>query len=498
MPVCDEVLHTEINSDFTLPDYKSEIRKLISTKVKVIPPKQYLGNNEANLEGELIYKILYVGSDNSLYSATLSDKYHFNPSFSFHPDSMNTDEITLHCLCECENPSTRVLGPRKVNVKSRIICRTFALSPVLHKPELIGAHDPSCIENLILESPTIITKKCESNPISLSDTTPIDPQVDNIRIVDISTSAVINECQATVDKIEVRGEAFAKILYCNDAESEDELLMIRKLPFSASILCDGVNSSYECCSYAVINEESASIDESSIKTEILITIHAQAQANKCVPYISDAFSTEKAANNVLEELLITKGVKAFNGNLSQNEIFMLSDTKLSPDVKLIDTDAVAKIHSVNYEKGKLIFLGECNYQLICLTNGEYSVCELSSPIRYELDQRNAPNETDIKLIVGLVNVASTKARCDGERIFIDSELNFCISTKTQYKVSSLKEMTFGEKLSHPKGCMTLCYPKTNLSLWDIAKKYGVHTQKLREKNAISESNDISKKKFILI
>ena len=28
MPICDEVLHTEINSDFTLPDYKSEIRKL--------------------------------------------------------------------------------------------------------------------------------------------------------------------------------------------------------------------------------------------------------------------------------------------------------------------------------------------------------------------------------------------------------------------------------------------------------------------------------------
>ena len=155
---------------------------------------------------------------------------------------------------------------------------------------------------------------------------------------------------------------------------------------------------------------------------------------------------------------------------------------------------MAKIHSVNYEKGKLIFWGECNYQLVCLTNGEYSVCELSSPIKYELDQRNAANETEIKLIFGLVNVASTKARCDGERIFIDSELNFCISTKSQYKISSLKGMTLGEKFSHPKGCMTLCYPKNNLSLWDIAKKYGVKPQKLREKNkvkALETTKDIA-------
>jgi hypothetical protein len=267
-----------------------------------------LGNNEANLEGELIYKILYIGADNSLYSATLSDKYHFNPNFNFSPYSINTDEITLHSLCECENHSTRVLGPRKVNIKSKIICRTFALSPILHKPELIGAHDPSCIENLILESPAIITKKCESNPIALSDTTPIDPQVDNIRIVDVSTSVAISECQATIDKIEVRGEALAKILYCNDAESENELLMIRKLPFSTSILCEGINPSYECCCYAVVNEESASVDETSIKTDVLLTVNAQAQTNKCVPYVSDAFSTEKSVNNELEELSITKGL----------------------------------------------------------------------------------------------------------------------------------------------------------------------------------------------
>lgn len=498
MPVCDEVLHSEINSDFTLPDYKSEIKKLISTKVRILPPKQYLGNSKANLEGEVVYKILYVGADNSLYSATLSDKYGFDADLHFDSHSVNTDEIALHSLCECENSSTRVLGPRKINVRSKLLCRAFALSPSIYKPELMGAHDPSCIENLVMEAPSLVTHTCESEPISLSDVFAIDPQIDNIRIIDTCGTVLVGECQASVDKIEVRGEAWVKILYCNDAESEEELIMTRKLPFSTTMLCEGVDPSYECCAYGTVNEESATVDDASVKTELILSIHAQAQANKAVPYISDSFSTERAVNNEFDEVVLTKGVKAFNGNLSQNEVFMLSDTRLDPDFKIIDTDATAKIRSSSYENGKIVLLGECNYQLVCYSKGEYSLCELSAPIKYELDQRNLAIEGETKLINGIATVVSTRARCDGERIYIDSELNFCISIKNQYKISLLKETEFGERLTHPKGCMVLCYPKEKSSLWDIAKKYGVTTHKLREKNAISESNDISKKKFIVI
>ena len=55
-----------------------------------------------------------------------------------------------------------------------------------------------------------------------------------------------------------------------------------------------------------------------------------------------------------------------------------------------------------------------------------------------------------------------------------------------------------EKLSKPSGEMTLCYPEKNDSLWSVAKQYGERTDKIRNQNSISENNDISKKKFLVI
>ena len=498
MPVCDEVLRTEINSDFSLPDYKSEIRRLLCTRVQVMPPKNYVSNNGAQMEGEIVYKMIYVGADSSLYCATLSDKYRFDADFHFDSHSINTDEITLHALCECENLSTRVLGPRKVNVRAKLSCRAFALSPALYQPESIGAHDPSCIEDLVFEAPCLVTRTCESDLLTLNDTVAIDAQIDNIRIINASTSVEISECQASNDRIDVKGEALMKILYCNDAESEEGLVMIRKLPFATKLLCDGLQSSYECCAYATVCEENVSVDENAINIEIIIGIHTLAQRNEDVPYVADSFSTERAVENKLEEINITKGIKAFNGNLTQNEVFMLNDIKLDPDSKVIDADGSARIRSLICENGRATLVGECSYHLICFANGEYSVCEVSAPLKYELDPRAFAGESDVKLINGIANAISTRARCDGERIFIDSELNFCISLKSQYKVSILKERIFGDRITHQKGCMTLCYPKSDATLWDVAKKYSVTPKKLREKNSLSESNDISKKKYLIV
>ena len=71
MPVCDGVFHSEISSDFTLPDYKSEIRKLLSSKAKILPPRQYIGNKNAQVIAHEIKKALLTAlsiANDAVYS----------------------------------------------------------------------------------------------------------------------------------------------------------------------------------------------------------------------------------------------------------------------------------------------------------------------------------------------------------------------------------------------------------------------------------------------
>lgn len=498
MPVCNEILHADVSSDFTLPDYKSEIRKLISTKVKILPPKEYIGNNGASLEGELIYKVLYIGADSSLYSATLTDKYKFDATFQFDSHALNTDDICLNYFCECENVSTRVQGPRKLTVKSKILCKVLALSPSLYTPELVGTHNKSSIENQIMECPALLSRKCESEPITLTDMISIDSQIDNIRIIDTSSSVMIQECSAGLDKINIRGDVLLKILYCNDAQSDNALTMTKKLPFSTSILCEGVNNSFESSAKGVILEENVNVNENSIDIELIMVICAYAQKNEEIPYISDAFSTERSVTDTYEDISIIQALKTFNSNLSHNDIFTLTEIRLDPDAKIIDCDTKARIHSLNFDNGKLILLGECNYQVIYYLNGEHSVSELTSPLRYETDLRFTNSKQEIKSLDTLTNIVFSRARSDGEHLFIDCELNFCISVLCKDKINLLKEVLFYDKLVKEKGTMTLCYPNNSATLWSIAKQYGEPIEKIRVKNSLSENHDISKKKFLVI
>lgn len=498
MPVCDGVFHSEISSDFTLPDYKSEIRKLLSTKVKILPPRQYIGNKSANTEGEIIYKILYVSTDGLLYSATLSDKYSFNMEFDFDSNSINTDDITLNCYCECESVSTRVGGPRRLSIKSKLACHALALSPSMYTPEIIGAYDKSSIERMIVDAPSLLTKCCESEPITLTDTIATDPQVDNIRIIDSSASVLISECSASADKINVRGDVYLKLFYCNDAQNDEGLVINRKIPFSTSIFCDGISNIFEACANAVITDEDIRIDDNGISIELSLKISALAQRNHATPYIQDAYSTKRACSNESMNLEILKSVKAFNGNLTHSESFSLGDIRIDPNARIIDCDVKARINSVVLENGKTALLGSCQYQILTYLNGEYSICEASSPMRYECDIRTPSSTNDIRLLFSAPSIISARARNDGEHLFVDCELSFGASLIEKYQINLLHTVNLGELLQKSNGELTLCYPHNAASLWSIAKQYGEPMDTIRSKNSVSETNDISKKKFLII
>ena len=124
MPVCDRHLSTELNSDFTLPDYQSEIKRLLSTRVTLSTPNEYVGNSNTVAEGALTYRVIYLGVDGKLYCATLEDKYSFSAPLEFTADFVNTDDVTLLPLCSAE------YQVRNVPLGRSVVFLLIATSPI--------------------------------------------------------------------------------------------------------------------------------------------------------------------------------------------------------------------------------------------------------------------------------------------------------------------------------------------------------------------------------
>jgi len=497
MPVCSGTFLTEINSDFSLPDYKSEVRRLLSTEATLIPKNDFLGNDGASVEGDVIYKLIYVGTDGALYCATLTDKYKLDVPFSFGAYSVNTDDVTLLTNCECEAVNSRVLGPRKLNVRARIVCRALALSPSLYTPRQIGAHNPANLEQKFEKVCAINARKLESEPIILNDLIPLDTDIDNVRIIDHSSSVLISECTSSGEMINARGEVFVKLIYCNDAQSDQALTMQRRLPFSASIKTSD-STPNACAAYGIVRDEQASVEENGIQLEIELSVNAMTQKNVEVSYISDAYSTDRQSECSYIELFVPEALSSFNSCLTQSEVLMLSDHKIDRNAQIIDCNATAHVGELKLENGRLCLLGECTYRIICHHEDEYSSKEITLPFRYETDGRADLGESELSDYLARVCVPSARARSDGERLYIDCELSFCVFTQAKKPIRLLESISFGEMLTKDNGGMTLCYPNSGATLWDVAKRYGEPIKKIKTQNGIPDNDDISKKKYIVI
>ncbi len=498
MLICDKHSSVELNSDFTLPDYQPEIRKMLSTRAIILPQSEFLGNGNAEIQGEVNYKITYLGADGGLYCSTLSDKYGFNASLDFNSHSVNNDDITLIPSCKVENIGTRVLGPRKLNIRTKLDCRVLGFSPSLYSPNLVGAHNKSTIENRIFETNCINIKRSAKESLILNDFLSFDTTNDNIRIIDCNSNAIFNECTASSDKIQVKGDAVLKILYCNESESSHPLSAIKKIPFSCELICPGVNSLFECTAHGVCYDERFDFSENGVGVELTLSLSAIAQRNESVKYIADAYSTEKVCENSKGELSCLNAIRCCSGNLTQNDVFSLEDTKLSRDIKIVDVTAKSNINEFALENGKFIFKGMNDYQLLYSLEDEYSSITISTPIKYEVDTRIALDASEKYKWRAEANVSSVRARLDGERLFVDCELNMSVMLNCENKIELLSEMIFGEYLKKPSGDILLCYPDKEATVWTVAKQYGEPQKNIRTKNSIPENEDQIKKRYLII
>ena len=498
MPICNKHSAIELNSDFTLPDYQPEIRRLLSTRAIILPPSEYIGNGNAEAGGEINYKITYLGADNELYCVNLSDKYKCNAPLNFSSHSINNEDTVLIPSCKAENISARVLGPRKLNVRSKLDCQIIAFSPSIYTPNLVGAHNQSSIENKILHTNCINVKKSANESLVLNDFVSFDSQTDNVRIVDCSASVTFNECLALSDKISAKGDATLKILYCNDGESAHPICITKKIPFSHELSCTGVNSLFECTPHGVCFDEHFDFKENGVAIECTLALSATAQRNENVKYVADAYSTEKICETSTNELSVLNFSRCALGNLTQNDVFMLDSINLSRDAKIIDINGKSNINEFECENGKLVFKGTNDYQLIYFLDGEYSAIALNSPIKYELDGRSIPDSTKAFQWYAFSSVSSVRARHDGERLFVDCELNINIAINCENSIEFLDEMIFGEYLKKENSEILLCYPDKSATVWSVAKQYGVSPKNLRTKNSIPEAEEQIKKRYLLI
>lgn len=476
IPMEDKTVTTELSGDFTLPDYQPEIKRLLRVSASVLPPSKYISDHEAELAGNIDYYVFYTGSDNRIYCAPLTAEYKID--IPIDRDNMERlDNMNAMAVISPDMISGRVTSPRKLSIKCRLRTRSviFGDMPV---EDGYGVNDGSA-EVLYGSADVSRVLMGTGEKLELSDELISDSRDADTRVISAEGRVLVNEVTPMSGAVDCRGDLYLKLLMCRDGGGEPYTAS-RKIPFSQSVAVEGVGSGCSAAAKGTVSDMNITVDDGRIGVDVGLIIEAEARKKDCVGYVKDAYSTERHTECDYKTVDLWSGGSAFGGNFTLSETKTLDEAGLSAGAKIVDVTGSAYPEEYSFDGGKCTVQGKAKLSLIMEKDGEYSVCDMEVPFRYETKA-----EPDTSGAIAEAEIVSARARMDGERIGIDAEVGICGNFWGMSEERMLESVSFGDEIERTEGECVICYPMPEDSLWSAAKRYGVTIRSLSENNGIS-------------
>ncbi len=477
--LCDKTVTTELSTDFTLPDYQPEIKRLLRVRTTVSPAEKYIGMGSAEFSGTVDYAILYAGNDGALYCANQSGEYRFTCPIEASTDFDLSEGLTCDVETVAETAMGRVAGPRRMSVKCRLRSRVRLLGTRLLEERASGVAEAS-IERLRGSCVCAQAFVGTGDVLELGDEILCDTESDGLRVICGEGQVFVSEASAGSGCVNCRGEVALKLLTCREGEGAVPTLQNRRIPFAASVPVDGAEINCDCMAHGVCSDLRITVEEGRILCEVGVRLHAKACRNVAVDYTKDLYSTAAAGENAYETLRVPYLLKCTGGNFSLNTTLSMEEAGIRQGQSVVDVTLLPTSLAAECVNGKYTVSGKCRCQAILCGDGEYGAQEFEVPFRYECEgSEEAPSDYDLDL-----QAISCRARMDGERIAIDAEMAVSIGARAFHEISAFREASFAEAAPRSCAAYTVCYPSREDTLWSVAKRYRRSVSELGQMNPL--------------
>ncbi|MGN1048494.1 MAG: SPOCS domain-containing protein [Eubacteriales bacterium] len=490
---------TELSSDFTLPDYLPEIRKLLKITPSVSPVSRYISGNNVEFSGRVDYELLYVSGDGGIASAPLGTDFSFDVQLEM-PEYMDWDEgIDASADIFVDSLYCRVLAPRKVGVKCRLHSDVRAYGrEELRISGISGIPDAEKLCEKILCSDI---HRHISEIFETSEEIPVSGNAESIRPIRCGASVGISESSAENGMINCRGDIVFHVLYENK-DSQSIISDTKKVPFSQSLEAPELDGGLQadCSVRGICGEISAQVEDGKLVVDAELILEADTAINRSVTVTEDVFTASAASDTERRMFRHEKAEKCGSDTRTITLSAPLADLSMSSESNVLDCSATAKAEAIKTDKNSVLIGGNCKIWALSESGGEYSSGELSLPFTFdsELAAGKVCGELNFSAVP---TVTDCRCRIDGENAFFDIDLSvsYCITSVCPLPI--VKNVSVSEKISSVPAGITVYYPQKGETLWDAAKKFRVPLRTLAEANnmpSFSGNEPLDSKHFLMI
>ena len=479
----------ESSCEYTLPDYMGDVKKILSISAAAIPSGKFVSDGAVEFSGIISYDILYSDAEGKLTKITTSSDYDISQSTD--TEKYNDSIVDVRIA----SSSIRLNGPRKMTVRSNLICTV----------KISETEDVSCVGNALDDEKMLETAnkniKIETMLFGNSPEREYAEEAeklasvsaDDIEIIGTSGSVRIAESVPVEDGVTVRGEIIITSII--RTEEQPPFAIKKTVPFEETINLEGVRGDMQVLADGYLTSVTTGVaednDGSSVTVNAICEFVCTAASNSDVSVVTDAYLMNRDTDSEYEDYNYTEFICMANRDESVSAEILRSDIGCDNIREILTLSGDVRSVEKTINDGKLIL------------NGEVSVCGVA----YEINEDNSPLYIPIKFGFPFkINVNSGcqipdnasveyKACCVNVESTLDAEkLGVVCNLKIGYRVSNnqtvrcLKSCNVSGDNEYSKSisCITVYYPEQSDTLFGIAKKFHTTSKKIAEDNSLSE------------
>ena len=479
--------------EYILPDYMGDIKKILSSKARVIPGGRFASDGELEMTGVVEYEVLYADSENRLTAVNTSSDY----SVTVPIDS----ESYVGSAGEgrAANFAIRITGPRKMSLKSTV--EVTALVTSRSELEVAGdvfdgEREPQYISRTVSVENAKYGKSVEREYAEEAERIN-GVQSDEIEIIATGGSVRVTETRPTDSGVVIKGILVIGAIV--RTPEQPPFAIRREIPFEETVEIDGANRDMQFVADGIVTSAVMGVsddgDDSVISANAIVEFEAYALEGASMSIVTDAYLKECPTECKYADFEYTTPGACQINEVVVNEKVNRESLGCADARELLTLDGEVKSFSTAKTQSGIEIVGEIAVSgIACEINVDNSVgyTPIKTTVPFVTNVNYTCQIPENSHIECSVSVTSCEGLFDADDVHLKMTLKIKSRLESLCTLRRLCECTAAEEEyasceSPSPARITVYYPTASDSLFAVAKRFHTTPEKIACDNMIAET-----------
>ena len=485
---CADV-YTESSTDYVLPDYLGDVRKILFTEATLRPSGRFAGGDEVEFSGIVVYNVIYLNSEGGLCSVDFTSDYDYSVKCSGenYNDSIADTRVS--------NYAVRLIGPRKINAKASLVgsvhlCERESLC--VSGDAFTGQHEPEInrgTANVRVSKTSSVTEREYAESVAKLD----GAIADEVSVIHSFIDVMVEDVHREESTVCVKG----KIRMCAVIKNNDEPAYCteKTIPYEENIDFESIMPDMTLIPQMSVTslrtEVNAEETGCNVVMSAIVEMCVIGEGNQPVSLVLDGYLKEMPTDNCYESFEFATLTDAVTVRESHSAEISRSEIDSDQLREIVFLTSTPKVESVEPYEGGVAVTGEVRYSGIASEfSGDaisYTGIKFSTPFTINVNlscQNNEKTQIDVEL-----HTQNASASLDDEKLYVSCSLVCTAVATTEGCQEVLSSMSCTEGECYESDCakITVYYPNSEDTLFSVAKRFRTSSLKVANDNDITEA-----------